>query len=148
MPARLGSWSLRAALPSVATAETPSSSPAAKASAAASSVLEIASEGPRDPHAQYSSISGLPVEQIQATRQHLSDQSTSIPLHASGRVWRNHGSRTFSPNATNAIDRPSSPRFAKLHRCPAHLLPNLNDAGIMRLNNAAESGKDLFFFPF
>jgi len=45
MPARLGPWSLRAALPSIAAA-TPSSSPAAAASAAASSVLEIAGERP------------------------------------------------------------------------------------------------------
>jgi len=51
MQARLGSWSLCAALPSVAAAETPSSSPAATASAAASPVLEIAGGRLHDPSA-------------------------------------------------------------------------------------------------
>src|SRR5471030_3142321 len=83
MPARLGPWSLRAALPSVATAETPPSSAAAAASAAASSVIEIASERPQDARLRHG-ISALPVVKIHVVARYLSDQSSSISLSTFG----------------------------------------------------------------
>jgi len=83
MPARLGPWSLRAALPSVATAETPPSSAAAAASAAASSVLEIASERPQDARARRI-VNGLPVVKIHVVARYLSDQGSSISLSTFG----------------------------------------------------------------
>jgi len=108
MPARLGPWTLRAALPSVA-AETPSSSPAAAPSAAASSVLEIAGEASPGPRARHS-ISGLPVKQIQAVNQHLSDQNTSITsrLVLSGMVETGRPLSLF-----RAINKSLSPAFRK-----------------------------------
>jgi hypothetical protein len=48
--------------------------------------------------------------------------------------------------STRAIDRSLSERFANLHRYPVHLHLGLIDAGIVRLNNAVESGNDLRFF--
>ena len=142
MPARLGSWSLRAALPSVATAETPPSSPAAAASAAASSVLEIASECPPDARARHS-IRGLPVIKIHIVTRYLSDQGTSISFDT-------FGSSPAEPWEPDVLPSPpaksQSQRFANLHRYPAHLHPSLIDTAIVRLNNAVESRKAPSFF--
>lgn len=144
MPARLGPWSLRAALPSVA-AETPSSSPASAPSAAAPSVLEIAGERPQDPSARLT-ISGLPVVQIQAANQHLSDQSTSITtrLVLSGIVETGRPPPSLPVRSISYRPR----RFANLHRYPEHLHPGPSDTGMLRLNNAVRSRKDLCFFHF
>jgi hypothetical protein len=98
MSARLGPWSLRAALPSVAAAETPSSSPAAAPPATASSVLEIASEHSQNLRARHS-MSGLPVEQIQAVNISTSpSKAPLLPRHAFGSSSTEHGSQTFSPS--------------------------------------------------
>ena len=137
MPARLGSWSLRAALPSVATAETPPSSPAAAASTAASSVLEIASERPQDARARHS-VRGLPVVKIHIVTQYLADQGTSISLDT-------FGSSPAEPREPDVLSPPPAKsqlrRFANLHRYPVHLHPGLFDAAIVRLNNAERVAK-------
>jgi hypothetical protein len=147
MPARLGPWSLRAALPSVAAAETPSSSPAAAASAAASSLLEIASERAQYPSARHS-INGLPVKQIQAVNQHLSNQSTSITSPRVRLVLSEIMAAGRFPLATRAIDRSLLPAFRKSASISCAFTSEPDRHGIVRLNNAAESGKDLRFFHF
>jgi len=67
-------------------------------------------------------------------------------LHAFGSSLAESRQPDVLALAIRAIDRSLPQCFANLHRYPVHLHPSPIDAGIVRLNNAVETGKDLHFF--